>query len=126
MVYFTSKEQKIAKENSTKPRMNRRLFRIAAFQFQPMVGDVYESGMCTLPRQHWPNQSSVQSMSMTMSPPMLYTSLGVVSRPCPAGGTLLKKDCDTRVPGQCCPAIQSQKETTIGTPVMVTKRESSV
>ncbi|EGI66221.1 Protein turtle-like protein A [Acromyrmex echinatior] len=92
--------------------------------FQPMVGDVYESGMCTLPRQHWPSQS-VQSMSMTMSPPILYAGLGVVTRTCPSG-TLPTKDCETRVPGQCCPAIQTQKDTTIGTPVVMAKRESSV
>lgn len=94
------------------------------FQFQPMVGDVYESGVCTLPRQHWPSQS-VQSMSMTMSPPMLYAGLGVVSRTCPSG-TLPKKECETRVPGQCCPAVQTQKDATIGTPVVMAKRESSV
>ncbi|KAL0127826.1 hypothetical protein PUN28_003219 [Cardiocondyla obscurior] len=92
--------------------------------FQPMVGDVYESGVCTLPRQHWPSQS-VQSMSMTMSPPMLYTSLGVVARTCPSG-TLPTKDCDARVPGQCCPTVQAQKDVTIGTPVVMAKRESSV
>ncbi|KYN40997.1 Nephrin, partial [Trachymyrmex septentrionalis] len=92
--------------------------------FQPMVGDVYESGMCTLPRQHWPSQS-VQSMSMTMSPPILYAGLGVVTRTCPSG-TLPTKDCETRVPGQCCPAIQTQKDATIGTPVVMAKRESSV
>lgn len=90
-----------------------------------MVGDVYESGVCTLPRQHWPSQS-VQSMSMTMSPPMLYTGLGVVARTCPSG-TLLTKDCETRVSAQCCPAVQqSQKEATIGTSVVMAKRESSV
>jgi hypothetical protein len=96
-----------------------------AFQFQPVVGDVYESGMCTLPRQHWPSQG-VQSMSMSMSPPMLYAGLGVVSRACPSGSTLLAKDCDARVPGQCCPAMQ--KDTTMGggTPMLVAKRESSV
>lgn len=88
-----------------------------------MVGDVYESGVCTLPRQHWPSQS-VQSMSMSMSPPMLYAGLGVVSRTCPSG-TLLTKDCEARVPGQCCP-VQSQKDGTISTPVVMAKRESSV
>lgn len=87
-----------------------------------MVSDVYESGVCTLPRQHWPSQS-VQSMSMTMSPPMLYAGIGV-GRTCP-GGTLMTKDCETRVPGRCCP-IQSQKDGTISTPVVVAKRESSV
>ncbi|XP_025991597.2 nephrin isoform X1 [Solenopsis invicta] len=92
--------------------------------FQPMVSDVYESGVCTLPRQHWPSQS-VQSMSMTMSPPMLYAGLGVVARTCPSG-TLPTKDCETRVPGQCCPAVQTQKDATIGTPVVMAKRESSV
>ncbi|XP_018400905.1 PREDICTED: protein turtle-like [Cyphomyrmex costatus] len=92
--------------------------------FQPMVGDVYESGMCTLPRQHWPSQS-VQSMSMTMSPPILYAGLGVVTRTCPSG-TLPTKDCETRVPGQCCPTVQTQKDTTISTPVVMAKRESSV
>ncbi|XP_071641585.1 neural cell adhesion molecule 2 isoform X2 [Temnothorax longispinosus] len=92
--------------------------------FQPMVSDVYESGVCTLPRQHWPSQS-VQSMSMTMSPPMLYAGLGVVARTCPSG-TLQTKDCETRVSGQCCPAVQTQKDATIGTPVVMAKRESSV
>ncbi|XP_076665938.1 neural cell adhesion molecule 2 [Andrena cerasifolii] len=90
--------------------------------FQPIVSDVYESGVCTLPRQHWPSQS-VQSMSMTMSPPMLYTSLGVVSRACPSG-TLLAKDVEARIPGQCC--IQSQKDGKISTPIVMAKRESSV
>ncbi|XP_066592844.1 neural cell adhesion molecule 2-like isoform X2 [Prorops nasuta] len=92
---------------------------------QPMVGDVYESGMCTLPRQHWPS-NSIQSMTLTMSPPappVLYTGLGVVSRACP-GGTMLAKDVDVRIPGQCC--VQSQKDGTISTPIVISKRESSV
>ncbi|KAK1133119.1 hypothetical protein K0M31_014477 [Melipona bicolor] len=90
--------------------------------FQPIVGDDYQSGVCTLPRQHWPSQS-VQSMSMTMSPPMLYTGLGVVSRTCPSG-TLLTKDVEARIPAQCC--IQSQKDGKISTPIVMAKRESSV
>ncbi|XP_020279947.1 nephrin-like isoform X2 [Pseudomyrmex gracilis] len=94
--------------------------------FQPMaVGDVYESGVCTLPRQHWPSQS-VQSMSMTVSPPMLYAGLGVVTRTTCPSGTLLTKDCETRIPSQCCPVAQPQKDATIGTPVVMAKRESSV
>lgn len=97
-----------------------------ALQFQPMaVGDVYESGVCTLPRQHWPSQS-VQSMSMTVSPPMLYAGLGVVTRTTCPSGTLLTKDCETRIPSQCCPVAQPQKDATIGTPVVMAKRESSV
>ncbi|KAF3425106.1 hypothetical protein E2986_07903 [Frieseomelitta varia] len=91
-------------------------------QFQPIVGDDYQSGVCTLPRQHWPSQS-VQSMSMTMSPPMLYTGLGVVSRTCPSGA-LLTKDVEARIPAQCC--IQSQKDGKISTPIVMAKRESSV
>ncbi|KAL6421875.1 hypothetical protein ACFW04_010791 [Cataglyphis niger] len=91
--------------------------------FQPLMGDVYESGVCTLPRQHWPSQS-VQSM--TMSPPMLYAGLGVVTRTCPSSSALLTKDCETRMPGQCCLTVQSQKDATIGTPVVMAKRESSV
>ncbi|XP_076226361.1 neural cell adhesion molecule 2 isoform X2 [Nomia melanderi] len=90
--------------------------------FQPIVGDVYETGVCTLPRQHWPSQS-VQSMSMTMSPPMLYSGLGVVGRTCPSG-SLLAKDVEARIPGQCC--IQSQKDGKISTPIVMAKRESSV
>ncbi|XP_015439743.1 PREDICTED: hemicentin-2-like [Dufourea novaeangliae] len=90
--------------------------------FQPIVGDVYETGVCTLPRQHWPSQS-VQSMSMTMSPPMLYGGLGVVARTCPSG-SLLAKDVEARIPGQCC--IQSQKDGKISTPIVMAKRESSV
>ncbi|XP_076637237.1 neural cell adhesion molecule 2 isoform X1 [Colletes latitarsis] len=90
--------------------------------FQPIVGDVYETGVCTLPRQHWPSQS-MQSMSMTMSPPMLYSGLGVVSRPCPSG-SLLTKDVEARIPGQCC--IQSQKDGKMTTPIVMAKRESSV
>lgn len=93
-------------------------------QFQPMIGNIYESGVCTLPRQHWPSQS-VQTMSMTMSPPMLYAGLSVVNRNCPGGTSLTTtKDCETRIGGQCC--VQSQKDGTSGTPVMMTKRESSV
>ncbi|XP_012271984.2 neural cell adhesion molecule 2 [Orussus abietinus] len=92
--------------------------------FQPMVSQVYESGMCTLPRQNWSNQS-VQSMtmSMNMSPPVLYAGLGVESRTCP-GGSMLPKEVEARGPGQCC--IQSQKEVATGTPLVTTKRESSV
>ncbi|XP_033338976.1 neural cell adhesion molecule 2 [Megalopta genalis] len=90
--------------------------------FQPIVGDVYETGVCTLPRQHWPSQS-VQSMSMTMSPPMLYSGLGVVGRTCPSG-SILAKDVEARIPGQCC--IQSQKDGKISTPIVMAKRESSV
>lgn len=96
---------------------------MGVFQFQPLVGDVYESGVCTLPRQHWPSQS-VQSM--TMSPPMLYAGLGVVTRNCPSSSALLTKDCETRMPGQCCLTVQSQKDATISTPVVMAKRESSV
>lgn len=87
-----------------------------------MMRDDYQSGVCTLPRQHWPSQS-VQSMSMTMSPPMLYTGLGVVSRACP-GGTLLTKDLEAKIPGQCC--NQSQKDGKMSTPIVMAKRESSV
>ncbi|XP_053985137.1 protein turtle-like isoform X1 [Hylaeus anthracinus] len=90
--------------------------------FQPIVGDVYETGVCTLPRQHWPSQS-MQSMSMTMSPPMLYGGLGVVGRACPSGN-LLAKDVEARIPGQCC--IQSQKDGKMTTPIVMAKRESSV
>ncbi|KAF7397237.1 hypothetical protein HZH68_008459 [Vespula germanica] len=89
--------------------------------FQPIIGSVYDDGVCTLPRQHWPTQS-VQSM--TMSPPMLYAGLGVVGRTCPSTCTLLSKDIETRVPAQCC--VQSQKEATVTTPVVMAKRESSV
>ncbi|XP_015589741.1 protein turtle homolog B isoform X2 [Cephus cinctus] len=89
-------------------------------QFQPMVSEVYDGGICTLPRQHWPNQS-VQSMTMT--PPILYAGLGVVNRTCP-GGTVLPKEVEARLAGQCC--IQSHKDTTIGTPLVTAKRESSV
>lgn len=95
---------------------------IHKLQFQPIVGDDYQSGVCTLPRQHWPSQS-VQSMSMTMSPPMLYTGLGVVTRTCPAT-TLLAKDVEARIPAQCC--IQSQKDGKMSTPIVMAKRESSV
>ncbi|XP_047356608.1 nephrin-like isoform X2 [Vespa velutina] len=87
----------------------------------PIIGSVYDDGVCTLPRQHWPTQN-VQSM--TMSPPMLYTGLGVVGRTCPSTCTLLSKDIETRVPAQCC--VQSQKEATVTTPVVMAKRESSV
>ncbi|XP_014608132.1 PREDICTED: hemicentin-2-like [Polistes canadensis] len=89
--------------------------------FQPIIGSVYDDGVCTLPRQHWPTQS-VQSM--TMSPPMLYSGLGVVGRTCPSTCTLLSKDIETRAPAQCC--VQSQKETTVTTPIVMAKRESSV
>lgn len=95
---------------------------IHKLQFQPIVGDDYQSGVCTLPRQHWPSQS-VQSMSMTMSPPMLYTGLGVVTRTCPST-TLLTKDVEARIPAQCC--IQSQKDGKMSTPIVMAKRESSV
>ena len=94
-----------------------------SFQFQPMVSEVYESGMCTLPRQHWPNHS-VQSMTMGgMSPSVLYTSMNVVNRTC-SGSAILPKDVEARIQGQCC--IQSQKDTSLGTPLVMTKRESSV
>ena len=88
-----------------------------------MVSEVYESGMCTLPRQHWPNQS-VQSMTLgRMSPSVLYTSMNVVNRTC-QGSVILPKEVEARIQGQCC--IQSQKDTPLGTPVIMTKRESSV
>ncbi|XP_051159478.1 hemicentin-2-like isoform X2 [Leptopilina boulardi] len=91
--------------------------------FQPIVSEVYESGMCTLPRQHWPSHS-VQSMTMGgISPSVLYKSMNVVNRTCP-GSIILPKEVEARIPGQCC--IQSQKETSLGTPVVMTKRESSV
>lgn len=60
---------------------------------------------------------------MTMSPPMLYTSLGVVARTCPSTA-LLAKDVEARIPAQCC--IQSQKDGKMSTPIVMAKRESSV
>lgn len=79
--------------------------------------------MCTLPRQHWPSHS-VQSMTMGgISPSVLYTSMNVVNRTCP-GSVILPKEVEARIQGQCC--IQSQRETSLGTPVVMTKRESSV
>lgn len=60
---------------------------------------------------------------MTMSPPMLYTGLGIVARTCPSTA-LLAKDVEARIPAQCC--IQSQKDGKMSTPIVMAKRESSV
>ncbi|XP_048510845.1 neural cell adhesion molecule 2 isoform X2 [Athalia rosae] len=89
--------------------------------FQPIVSEVYGSGVCTLPRQYWPNAEGVQSM--TMSPPVLYTGLGMVSHATPST-VLLPKDAEPRAPAQCC--LQSQQEAITSTPLVLSKRESSV
>ncbi|XP_046737245.1 hemicentin-2 isoform X1 [Diprion similis] len=89
--------------------------------FQPIVSEVYGTGVCTLPRQYWPNAEGVQSM--TMSPPVLYAGLGMVSHPTPST-TLLPKDVESRVAAQCC--LQSQQEAITNTPLVLSKRESSV
>ncbi|XP_044574365.1 neural cell adhesion molecule 2-like isoform X1 [Cotesia glomerata] len=104
--------------------------------FQPMMNNqVYETGMCTLPRQHWPSPgiSHHQSMTMTMNPPVLYTGLGVL-RTCPSA-TILTKDHEApasrvMVPQQRCVQTSSaSSKDSSGMPMAqgsVTKRESSV
>ncbi|XP_034940665.1 neural cell adhesion molecule 2-like [Chelonus insularis] len=98
--------------------------------FQPMLGEqVYGTGMCTLPRQHWPNPGGHQSLTMTMNPPVLYTSLGVATRTCPSTTTILSKDLETstRVQQRCVQGGKDSNTTTMTLPSgPVTKRESSV
>uniref|UniRef100_A0A0C9Q6Z6 NPHS1_1 protein n=1 Tax=Fopius arisanus TaxID=64838 RepID=A0A0C9Q6Z6_9HYME len=96
--------------------------------FQPMMtaDAVYGTGVCTLPRQHWPSHSTPQSM--TMNPPaVLYTGLGIVGRTCPSA-TILTKDMEpTRIQGPRLAAIQTSKDSTTSMNIpQVTKRESSV
>ncbi|XP_063994020.1 neural cell adhesion molecule 2-like [Diachasmimorpha longicaudata] len=101
--------------------------------FQPMMTSdpVYGTGVCTLPRQHWPSHGNSQGISMTNmtmnSPAVLYTGLGIVGRGCPSA-TIMTKDMDTvRAPGPRLATIQTSKESnTTMTMTQVTKRESSV
>ncbi|XP_016840806.1 nephrin isoform X1 [Nasonia vitripennis] len=107
---------------------------------QPMTSEVYESGMCTLPRQHWSSHgatASTAAMAMSMSPSVMYTAGGNgsvnVVRTGP-GGVLLAKDIQSSAAAQCCiqqasPSEMHEVATSvgkIGTPILVTKRESSV
>ncbi|KAF7998196.1 hypothetical protein HCN44_009594 [Aphidius gifuensis] len=113
--------------------------------FQPMMmTPMYSSGVCTLPRQHWPAPSNrhSMSMSMTMTPqPILYSDINIV-RTCPSG-TILTNDypttTTTRIPLQRCvqtsldsnTSMSSMTTSTTTTTVpttmpTTTKRESSV
>lgn len=105
-----------------------------------MMTPVYNSGVCTLPRQHWPAPSNRHSMSMTMtqSPPILYSDMSVL-RTCPSG-TILTNDYgpSTRIPLQRCLQTSLDSNTSITTMTTtstvpstttmttITKRESSV
>ena len=129
------------------------------FQFPPppaaMTSEMYESGMCTLPRQHYAahhavRQGPMQSSSIAMSmahPSVMYTastnaaSVNLVRSTAP--GVLITNDPTLPPPpgppmSACCivPPPPPSGLTSVGpvvrpminssSPILVTKRESSV
>lgn len=98
-----------------------------------MVSEMYESGVCTLPRQHWTSPAGVQSMTMKMSPPIIYGGMGLVDRGCRGHSPLVPQEsmestttARTRGGGQCCLKQQGCQMMSGSTSLIVTKRESSV